>query len=485
MCTGGQDIPATIRVDGGVEDGQWKTSDTFNPSSSEETSIVESSEEATETMEPSAGLYQPVIDRINTLSERLPEKISKETTNEISPILNNLMGTTHRGFDRTQMGLRSLQRRLGQGGIRPRIDPPRPLGPRVMDSIKGGFGGKGFGSGRQMEKAQLTTPAINELRQQLMDPRRPPVTDVPSSITPTTSAQTTNPGDTFKFFNQPEFLKSTSSMQSYKNGGIIEALMMTPIGQNELKKLAVGGVVGGLDTLVSGGQQTGASLEDISLGKATFFEPFTYKTKAKDTLESIEETLGITPTKKKIIENQEQFGDHEDRDGPYSGKEIGGVGESPESYTGGMKGTGLDGLGSFLGNALSAGLTLTGVGGLLGKGVSVGNSLINQNSAFNKAKGYLTGDKVGSYIADTFSSPDTFSSLGSREYGPEGVVGDAEQNPVHVGMHESEFGGGYHGFVGPDGFDSVDTGGYDPGIDEAGQATGQELGEEDDAWGHG
>ena len=44
---------------------------------------------------------------------------------------------------------------------------------------------------------------------------QPPVTDVPSSITPTTSAQTTNPGDTFKFFNQPEFLKSTNSSEAH------------------------------------------------------------------------------------------------------------------------------------------------------------------------------------------------------------------------------------------------------------------------------
>ena len=25
MCAGGQDIPVTLRVDGGIEDGQWKS----------------------------------------------------------------------------------------------------------------------------------------------------------------------------------------------------------------------------------------------------------------------------------------------------------------------------------------------------------------------------------------------------------------------------------------------------------------------------
>lgn len=243
-----------------------------------------------------------------------------------------------------------------------------------MDSIKGGLGGKGFGSGRQIDMSQLTTP-------------------VPSSITPTTSAQTTNPGDTFKFFNQPEFLKSTSGMQSYKNGGIIEALMMTPIGQNELKKLAVGGVVGGLDTLVSGGQQTGASLEDISLGKATFFEPFTYKTKAQDTLESIEETLGITP-KKKIIENQEQFGDDSSApQGPQAGPgSIGGM--HPSEFGGDTEvntsGTDWGALGRGLANAGSAAATIFGSGGLSSL-FSVGNALFNRDSLLNKAKDYLTG----------------------------------------------------------------------------------------------
>ena len=473
MCTGGQDIPATIRVDGGVEDGQWKTSDTFNPSSSEETSIVESSEEATETMEPSAGLYQPVIDRINTLSERLPEKISKETTNEISPMFNNIIRTTEQGFRGNQMGLRSLQNRLGQGGIRPRIDPPRPpsrekytgLGGKVaIDTFnKGGFGGKGFGSGRSraIERVRqeqrplfrnspistISTPQ-NSPMQQVM---QPPVTDVPSSITPTTSAQTTNPGDTFKFFNQPEFLKSTSSMQSYKNGGIIEALMMTPIGQNELKKLAVGGVVGGLDTLVSGGQQTGASLEDISLGKATFFEPFTYKTKAKDTLESIEETLGITPTKKKIIENQEQFGDHEGRDGPYSGQ---------SNFAGPNEGGGLDygeeeetdwgALGRGLANAGSAAATIFGSGGLASL-FSVGNAIFNKDSIVNKVKDHLT-----------------------RKPDPQPVQVQGPRSPF-VGF--SDEGIGY----GTGGGDSIDVGGTDPGVDAMGQATGQEMGEEDDS----
>ena len=473
MCTGGQDIPATIRVDGGVEDGQWKTSDTFNPSSSEETSIVESSEEATETMEPSAGLYQPVIDRINTLSERLPEKISKETTNEISPILNNLMGTTHRGFDRTQMGLRSLQNRLNMGGIRPRIYPPRPpsrekytgLGGKVaIDTFnKGGFGGKGFGSGRNR--------AIERVRQE-----QRPISNYPIS-TPQNSPmqQVMQPPVIEEQVNQMEIL---GQPKQFKNGGIIEALMMTPIGQNEIKKLAVGGVVGGLDTLVGGGQQTGASLEDISLGKATFFEPYTYNTKAKDTLESIEETLGIIPKKKKIIENQEQFGDHEDRDGPYSGKEIGGVGESPESYTGGMKGTSVGGIASLLGNLGSTIATFT-PSGMAGKLFSLGNMIFNPEA---------TAKKVGSYIADQFSSPETRNYGGGPQSQADinqGMNVGPEQNPVHVGMHESEFGGDTDGFVGADGESSVDVGGYDSGIDASGQATGQELGEEDDsyAWG--
>lgn len=434
MCTGGQDIPATIRVDGGVEDGQWKTSDTFNPSSSEETSIVESSEEATETMEPSAGLYQPVIDRINTLSERLPEKISKETTNEISPILNNLMGTTHRGFDRTQMGLRSLQNRLNMGGRRPRIYPPRPPKVAIDTFNKGGFGGKGFGSGRSR--------AIERVRQE-----QRPISNYPIS-TPQNSPmqQVMQPPVIEEQVNQMEIL---GQPKQFKNGGIIEALMMTPIGQNELKKLAVGGVVGGLDTLVSGGQQTGASLEDISLGKATFFEPFTYKTKAKDTLESIEETLGITPTKKKTIENQEQFGDHEGRDGPYSGQ---------SNFAGPNEGGGLDygeeeetdwgALGRGLANAGSAAATIFGSGGLASL-FSVGNAIFNKDSILNKVKDHLTKQ----------SDPD-----------PKPV-----QGPPSPFVGFSDEGIGY----GTGGGDSIDVGGTDPGVDAMGQATGQEMGEED------
>ena len=55
------------------------------------------------------------------------------------------------------------------------------------------------------------------------------------------------------------------------------------------------------------------------------------------------------------------------------------------------------------------------------------------------------------------------------------------QGQVRSGMHESEFGGDEAGFIGAGGGDSIDVGGTDPGVDAMGQATGQEMGEEDDS----
>ena len=125
MCAGGQDIPVTLRVAGGVEGGKWKSEEDVRatPPIEEEVETTETTE-VTEPVEPSAPLYKPVIDRINQLSEKLPDKVAGETVQEMQPMMHHGWGMNDRNHHHT---MRMLDRIMRNTSRRPR--PPRPGGP--------------------------------------------------------------------------------------------------------------------------------------------------------------------------------------------------------------------------------------------------------------------------------------------------------------------------------------------------------------------
>ena len=149
MCAGGQDIPVTLRVAGGVEGGKWKSEDDVRatPQPEEEVETTETTEttEVPEPVGPATPLYQPVIDRINKLSEKLPDEVADETVQEMQPMMHHGWGMNDRNHHHT---MRMLDRIMRNTSRRPR--PPRPGGPGKWG------GGRGDPRIQVMPKPQQT-----------------------------------------------------------------------------------------------------------------------------------------------------------------------------------------------------------------------------------------------------------------------------------------------------------------------------------------
>ena len=234
MCIGGQDIPVTLRVDGGIEEGQWKSAnDVLNtPTPQEEVQVTEATE--TEVMEPSSPLYKPVIERIDKLSERLPEKVAEETFEEVSPMMQH-------GFqmaDRNQMNTMQMLDRIMRN-TRPR----RPFNPR-------GDGPLGKGGGRNDPRVPRpryqnlgATPQVAGLAGLFGRPKvLKPEQTTPAPLPNFPQQQGATP-------MQPEVIEEQQQMEilgqpkQFAGGGLVNALMSTPVGQAELRKYAEGGEI--------------------------------------------------------------------------------------------------------------------------------------------------------------------------------------------------------------------------------------------------
>jgi hypothetical protein len=87
--------------------------------------------------------------------------------------------------------------------------------------------------------------------------------------------------------------------KQFANGGIVNALMATPVGQAALRQYATGGEVGEdvEAEQVLEHTPTGATIEDILAGRATFFGPAKYR--HAEVISDISDTLGVAPIKKK------------------------------------------------------------------------------------------------------------------------------------------------------------------------------------------
>ena len=248
MCAGGQDIPVTLRVDGGIEDGQWKsTNDVLDtPAPQEDVQVTEATE--TEVMEPSAPLYKPVIERIDKLSERLPEKVAEETFEEVSPMMQE-------GFqmaDNNQMDTMQMLERIMRN-TRPRR-PFNPRGPRG----DGPFG-KGGGSDPRKPTPRYQTLGANPQVAGLAGLFGRPKVLKPEQTTPTPynfgfAQRNPSPENIAKFPQQqmatpmqPEVVEEQQQMEilgqpkQFAGGGLVNALMATPVGQAAIQKYQKGG----------------------------------------------------------------------------------------------------------------------------------------------------------------------------------------------------------------------------------------------------
>lgn len=245
MCIGGQDIPVTLRVDGGIEDGQWQSASDVRdtPTPQEEVQVTEATE--TEVMEPSSPLYKPVIERIDKLSERLPEKVAGETVEEMQPMVQH-------GFqmaDRNQMNTMQMLDRIMRN-TRPR----RPFSPRGDGPL-----GKGGGRGdprvpRPRYQTLGDTPQAAGLAGYFGDfgnfsPGRLAKGTNPEKVMTTPTQLPKFPQQQGATPMQPEVIEEQQQMEilgqpkQFAGGGIVNALMATPIGQRELRKYAEGGEI--------------------------------------------------------------------------------------------------------------------------------------------------------------------------------------------------------------------------------------------------
>ena len=259
MCAGGQDIPVTLRVAGGVEGGKWKSEEDVRatPPIEEEVETTETTE-VTEPVEPSAPLYKPVIDRINQLSEKLPDKVAGETVQEMQPMMHHGWGMNDRNHHHT---MRMLDRIMRNTSRRPR--PPRPGGP-------GKWGGVAVDP-----KPQQTLGTQLVANQQLAGLAG--LFDRPKVLKPEQTTPSPLPNFPQQRYHQematpmqPEIMEQQQmeilgQPKQFAGGGIVNALMATPIGQSAIREYAEGGEIKFGDYKFDYGP-TGDSMEDILHG---------------------------------------------------------------------------------------------------------------------------------------------------------------------------------------------------------------------------
>ena len=324
MCAGGQDIPVTLRVAGGVEGGKWKSENDVRatPPIEEEVETTETTE-VTEPVEPSAPLYQPVIDRINKLSEKLPDKVAGETVEEMQPMMHHGWGMNDRNHHHT---MRMLDRIMRNTSRRPR--PPRPgrngkwggvaVDPRIQVMPKPYPGLAEIGDPiRQPSRGLLgTNPQVAGLAGLFGGPRQPRYNERTGGD-PNISGPMQFPQQQIATPMQPEVMEEQQmeilgQTKQFAGGGIVNALMATPIGQAAIRQYATGGEIGEdvEAEQVLEHTPTGATIEDILAGRATFFGPAKYR--HAEVISDISDTLGVAPIRRKkrepIIEDQDGEG---------------------------------------------------------------------------------------------------------------------------------------------------------------------------------
>ena len=331
MCfgDGNKKLQATIDIDTSSLGG---LTDILNKQPTDEEVAAEETVEATEETTAPNLLNQPVLDKLEKMSENLPERTTGETMRAMMPAIQHSDQMMHH-MNRDQM--RMLERIMQRTGRRP-FNPRHP---------RGGSFGKGGG--------HMVHPGLS----QILDPdRRPlganpqvaglaglfgrPKVLKPEQTTPTPynfgfAQRNPSPENIAKFPQQqmatpmqPEVVEEQQQMEilgqpkQFAGGGLVNALMATPVGQAAIQKYQKGGDIKFKD-FVFDYNLTDDDPLDILRGityddgrKARFFsseahmkdpsEPVVKWGRKEDIVEQITEDLTPQRRKKKKVEEPYQ-----------------------------------------------------------------------------------------------------------------------------------------------------------------------------------
>ena len=358
MCfgDGNKKLQATIDIDTSSLGG---LTDILNKQPTDEEVAAEETVEATEETTAPDLLNQPVLDKLEKMSENLPERTTGETMRAMMPAIQHSDQMMHH-MNRDQM--RMLERIMQRTGR-------NPFNPRHQ---RGGSFGKGGGHSPNRNPHPGLSQILDPDRSHLgTNPQvaglaglfgRPKVLK-PEQTTPTPynfggAQRNPSPENIAKFYEQqqmatpmqPEVVEEQQQMEilgqpkQFASGGLVNALMATPVGQAAIKQYAEGGDIKYKD-YVFDYNLTGDDPLDILRGriyddgrKARFFsseahmkdpsQPVVTWGKKKDIVEEIIEDL--TPQRRKKKKVAEQYQDdaggsvgHEPEMDPATGVQAG------------------------------------------------------------------------------------------------------------------------------------------------------------------
>ena len=303
MCfgDGNKKLQATIDIDTSSLGG---LTDILNKQPTDEEVAAEETVEATEETTAPNLLNQPVLDKLEKMSENLPERTTGETMRAMMPAIQHSDQMMHH-MNRDQM--RMLERIMQRTGRR----PFNPRGPR------GGSFGKGGGHMVHPGLAEISDPRkkgslANPSREQLAGLSK--LFGRPTQLPNFPQQQMATP-------MQPEVVEEQQEMEilgqpkQFAGGGIVNALMATPVGQAAIKQYAEGGDIKFGDYVLDY-KLTGDDPLDILRGityddgrKARFFHSGTPGKVVKwgrkeDFVEQITEDLTPQRRKKRRVEEQ-------------------------------------------------------------------------------------------------------------------------------------------------------------------------------------
>ena len=257
MCfgDGNKKLQATIDIDTSSLGG---LTDILNKQPTDEEVAAEETVEATEETTAPNLLNQPVLDKLEKMSENLPERTTGETMRAMMPAIQHSDQMMHH-MNRDQM--RMLERIMQRTGRRP-FNPRHPRG--------GSFGKGGGHSDPRVPRPRYQTLGANPqvaglaglfgrphqhagIRGKGINPEQIMATPTPYNFGG--AQRNPSPENIAKFYEQqqmatpmqPEVVEEQQQMEilgqpkQFAGGGLVNALMATPVGQAAIKQYAEGG----------------------------------------------------------------------------------------------------------------------------------------------------------------------------------------------------------------------------------------------------
>ena len=241
MCIGdgNKKLQATIDIDTSSLGG---LTDILNKQPTDTEVAAEETVEATEETTAPNLLNQPVLDKLEKMTENLPQRTTGETMRAMMPAIQQSDQMMHH-MNRDQM--RMLERIMQRTGRR----PFNPRGPRG-GSIYGKGGGQDrsrIGHGDPIRRQPLgTNPQVAGLAG-LFGKQETPYNFGGAQRNPSLENIARFPKQQMATPMQPEVVEEQQEMEilgqpkQFAGGGIINALMATPVGQAAIQKYQEGG----------------------------------------------------------------------------------------------------------------------------------------------------------------------------------------------------------------------------------------------------